>query len=556
MITHIHVQNFTIITSLDLELTSGMTVLTGETGAGKSIIIDAVNFALGSRAESSLVRHGCDRCDVSVSFDIGNNSEVKQWLQIQELESQEECLIRRNLTKEGRSRSSINGQPVTQQQVRELGNLLVTIYGQHAHHGLLKSEQQQKLLDEYAGLDKLCDEVKNHYRLWRKTTERLDALQNNNRDQTARHDFLRFQLDEFIKLAIEPNELQNIEQEHKQLAHAEQLLSSCSQAINLLAETETNNTIASLNQVLMSLKTVSSINPRVNNAYQLLETARITLKEAYDELRHYIESINLDPQHLQDIEQRLAQLHNLARKHRITTTELPTMQQQLQLELQQLEGCDKEMMQLQQDLIQLEIAYKDKATLLGQQRAIAAENLSKLVTDRIRQLGMPKGVFAITLETEERFTPTGLEKIMFLVSINPGQVLQPMHKVASGGELSRIGLALKVISTSERSASALIFDEVDVGIGGGTAEIVGQLLRQLATHAQVLCVTHLPQVAAQGHQHLQVEKHNANDHTYTQVKILSPAEKIKEIARMLGGLTITQHTLAHAEEMLTLAENS
>lgn len=555
MLQHLNIQNFTLIKELDLEFNSGMTVLTGETGAGKSILIDALLLALGDRADSKAIQNGCDRCSITASFDIRQFPVARKWLQLQELEHENDCILRRTITADGRSRGFINGQPVPTQLMRELGNILVSIHGQHEHQTLLKTEQQRILLDAYAGHTTLVASVQQFYEQWREAQDELITLKNNNEHRTSRLELLLFQVEELKQLNLQENELVTLDQEHRQLANADQLLACAQQACSLLGEQEEVNTLQLLQKAYGLLLGKQGIDNKLDNATELLNNAIIQIEEASAELNHYLNRINLDPERLQMIEQRLEAIHNLARKHRVTPEQLLSLQKKLQLELEQLQNCDVHLQTLETRISELAEQYQKTAIKLSTSRQNAAQRLAPAIEESLHQLGMPGGRFSIQLEknVQNQFSAHGLERIEFGVSANPGQSLQQLTKVASGGELSRISLAIHALTAQNQATPTLIFDEVDVGIGGGTAEIVGRLLRKLSDSAQVLCVTHLPQVAALGQQHLQVGKKIKNEMTHTEVKNLDKKAKIQEIARMLGGIKITEQTLAHAKEMVEVS---
>ncbi len=555
MLQHLSIQNFALINQLDLEFNSGMTVLTGETGAGKSILIDALLLALGDRADTKVIQNGCDRCAISASFAIHQLPVAEEWLQAHELANDDNCILRRTISADGRSRGFINGQPVPVQLLRELADLLVSIHGQHEHQALLKPDQQRILFDAYAGHGTSVTKVQQLYSQWRKTQEELTSLKTQNEHRNSRLEFLSFQVEELLQLNLQQDELIKIDQEHRQLANAEHLLASAQQAALLLAEQEDNNALGLLHKAQTLLLAKKGIDRKLDNAAELLHNAIIQTEEAFAELSHYCDRMSLDPERLQWVEQRLGAIHDVARKHRITPKQLIPLQQQLQQELEQLLNSDSRLQELENKLAELAIQYQKAAETLSAQRQKAAQHLAPAIEKYLQQLGMPGGRFVVHFEpnANNQFAAHGLERIEFHVSANPGQPLQPLGKVASGGELSRISLAIHTLTAQNNATPTLIFDEVDVGIGGGTAEIVGRLLRKLSDSSQVLCVTHLPQVAALGQHHFQVGKTIRDNSTHTEVKALDKKAKINEIARMLGGVKITDQTLAHAKEMVEVA---
>jgi len=552
MLKHLHIKNFTIINELALDWTSGLTVLTGETGAGKSIMIDALEMVLGERADTAFIQAGSERCEITATFSITKKSQAAQWLQREALDEVDECLVRRVINREGPSRNTINGRPCTLQQVRELGAMLVHIHGQNKHSLLLKNSYQQELLDEFAAHTKLCNAVRENYDGWHQVQQQLQSCQQSGQQYDAQKELLTFQIQEFELLGLQVGELNELEQEQQRLANAEQWISSCQQVLNVLSENEPINVTQGLHIALQQLRSFSVKAVGINPAISLLDQAIIQINEATAEVQNYLNSLELDPQRLNFIDTRLAAIHALARKHRITVEELLPHKEKLEQQLWQLANMDERIAQLNQQLEEFATTYKKNAQLLTASRQLAAEQLSKKITKQIQALGMPKGQFQVQLSPypADSFHPHGAEQVQFLVAMNPGHPMQLMSKVASGGELSRISLAIQVVTAQTNTLPTLIFDEVDTGVGGGVAEMVGQQLRSLGERAQVLCVTHLPQVAAQGHQHFRIQKQIKKNMVETQVQTLSTAERMEEIARMLGGIKITETTLAHAREML------
>lgn len=551
MLTHIHIQNFTIIEHLDLELKPNLTVLTGETGAGKSIILDALELTLGGRADGGMIRNGHERCEISASFDISNIPTAQQWLIERDLDVQDFILIlRRVITSDGRSRGYIQNQPVPIQSLRELGALLVNIHGQHEHQILLKREKQQHLLDAYAGLRSLAQQVAKHYTEWRTSQETLEQFRAAAQARSARSELLRYQIQELDTLGLVFNEIELLEQEYKQLTHAEQLLKEGHIALNYLKQDD-NSALSLLHRTQKLLHSLQAVDQQASSLS--LETAILETQETGHALQAYLEKLEVNPERLSFVEQRLQTIHDLARKHQIQPNDLLRLHQQFIEEYKQLENADTQCQILDSTIQEQLNLYQTLAIELSQKRQKAAEKISQKITQYMHGLGMPGGQFQAQLEPiSQQPNIHGLEQALFLVNTNPGQTLQPLSKVVSGGELSRISLAIQLIRAQDDDTPTLVFDEVDVGIGGGTAEMVGKLLRKLGATTQVLCVTHLPQVAAQGHHHLHVNKQAIENSTITQIKWLSADEKIQEVARMLGGLTITQQTLAHAKEMLEL----
>lgn len=553
MLYEILLNNFAIIENLDLPLQKGMTVITGETGAGKSIIIDALELALGNRLDSKVMLTGQERTDINCCFDIKNNLQAKNWLREHELLNDDfECVLRRTITQDGRSRCFINGQPMTLQNLAELGSFLVYVNGQHQQHYLLKREQQRALLDEYAGHDTLVVTVNSLYQQWSDCNKKIAAIIEQSNTAQQRQEFLQYQLKEFEKVALKDNEVSELTEKHKQLANADYTLQHSITALNYLAENEGNNAIDFIQQALKALHGDKIPQTQLANCFSLLNSSLVQLQEARDDLQIYIEKIENNPASLEQIENRLAVIHDLARKHRVPAEQLVILQEQLQQELSALQHSDENLQELQTTLTTLEKNYFTAAEKLSTSRKKFSTLLNKLVTENMQLLGMKGGEFAIALQKEESKQPqaNGLEKIEFLVSANPGMPLQTLQKVASGGELSRISLAIQVIIAKKVAIPTLIFDEVDVGIGGKTAEIVGKMLRELGQTAQIICITHQAQVAANAHQHLRVEKTTHKNKTKTMIEALAYEDRVQEVARMLGGIQITEQTRAVAQEML------
>jgi DNA repair protein RecN (Recombination protein N) len=555
MLVHLSVHNYAIVEHLDLELQRGMSVITGETGAGKSIMLDALGLALGDRADSGVVRPGADKADILASFDLEDIAEARAWLAERDLDNDGPCILRRVITSEGRSRSYINGAPCPLGDLKALGELLIDIHSQHEHQSLLKPDTHRRLLDEYAGSQELARQVQLAAQRWRQTRQELQRLSSSGDEQRARHQLLSYQLEELENLALGDNELEQLEQEHKTLSNAEQLLGACRQVLDLCSESDAGNVLSALTASLNRLGGFSD-QPALGEATNLLASAQIQVEEAIGELNRFIDHFDADPQRQQLLEERLDAIYGLARKHRVQPFELAELQQRLLQELEGLNADDEAVERLGEELAAYERHYREKADELSALRQQAAGRLAEAVQAEMQTLGMPGGRFSIELQagSSDEPQPQGLEQVEFLVSANPGQPLKSLAKVASGGELSRISLAIQVITAQTSRVPTLVFDEVDVGIGGPTAEVVGQLLRRLGERGQVLTVTHLPQVAAQGHQHLFVHKARGQDSTQTAVACLTQEGRVEEIARMLGGVDLTEESLAHARKMVTKAQ--
>ncbi|WP_213661808.1 DNA repair protein RecN [Stutzerimonas stutzeri] len=556
MLVHLSVHNYAIVEHLDLELKRGMSVISGETGAGKSIMLDALGLALGDRADSSVVRLGADKADILASFDLDDIPDARTWLVERDLDNDGPCILRRVITAEGRSRGYINGAPCPQGDLKALGELLIDIHSQHEHQSLLKPDTHRRLLDEYSASQELARQVQLAAQRWRQTQQALERLSNSSDEQRARQQLLSYQLEELENLALAEGELEQLEQEHKNLANAGQLLDACRQVTELCSESDAGNVLSALTSSLQRLAAFQNHAGALGEAVNLLASAQIQVEEAVGELNRFVDHFDADPQRQQALEERLDTIYTLARKHRVQPAELVALQQRLLDELEGLNADDEAIERLGEELAAYARHYEEKATELSRIRQAAAGELSLAVEAEIQRLGMPGGRFSVTLKpvAEGDYPPYGFEQVEFLVSANPGQPLRPLAKVASGGELSRISLAIQVITAQTSRVPTLVFDEVDVGIGGPTAEIVGQLLRRLGERGQVLTVTHLPQVAAQGHHHLFVHKARDSEQTRTAVAELHGRGRIEEIARMLGGVDLTEQSLAHAQQMVTAAQ--
>ena len=550
MLNHLHVRNLAVVDEIEVELDSGMTVLTGETGAGKSILVDALSLALGSRADSDAVRPGAQRAEISASLQLAPDSLAQKWLIDNDLDADNECLLRRVVTPEGRSRGYINGNTVSMQMLREIGALTVDICGQQAHQYLALPDNQRSLLDRHGGHTNLLTELQDVYNAWHAAQAQFDSLAAARADQDARLELLSFQVDELRTLAPQPGELADLEQEHSRAANAARLLAGTGEALAALYENDDASAHDLIGRAQGLLDELSEFDSNLEPVAALLTDASIQVSEAADTLRTYLNHENVDPQRLQELDTRLAAFHELARKHRVTPSELPELVTKLEQDLNQIETADETLDKLHDEAT----AHQKRLTSLGKKlttaRKKAVRSLDKLVTANMQQLGMPEGQFTVNLTPLDSPGPSGAERVEFMVAMNPGIPPGPLNKIASGGELSRVSLAIQVASSEQSDVPTLIFDEVDAGVGGGTAEIVGEKLQRLAHDNQVLCVTHLPQVASKGSAHLRVNKLSDGDNTRTRVTHLNGKERIEEIARMLGGVKITAKTREHAAEML------
>lgn len=552
MLQELSIQNLALIEKLTLNFNTGFTTLTGETGAGKSILLDALGLALGERADSSLVRYNTPRADVTAVFDIASLPQVQNWLAEQELDDEDLCMLRRTVNAEGRSKAYINGRPIPASSLKSLGNLLIDIHGQHEHQSLLSSQQQLALLDAYANHPEQIRQTQQSYQAWSTLSKRFEALQNAQTDFQSRLDLLTFQLSEFEEVSPIEGEFADLSEQQSKLSHANEIKQACSLCYDNL-EGESGATDR-LQTALTALEEIVEFSPELTGAITQLNSSLIDIQEIASEVQHHSEQIELDPNQLQILDERLHLLFGLAKKYTIEPEQLVEKHQQIQADLDELEHSDSELENLKLEIEQAWSVYEKAAKALNQSRQQSAKTLGQTVTEAMHTLGMPNGLFEVQLSDA---TPTikGIDKADFLVTANKGQPIQPLAKVASGGELSRISLAIQVATAEVASLPTLIFDEVDVGIGGGIAEVVGKKMQQLGEHKQILSITHLAQVASHGHSHLRIEKQTKDESTFTRVIELETPQRIEELARMMGGLTVTEQTLGHAKEMLDIAQS-
>ncbi|VAW88159.1 DNA repair protein RecN [hydrothermal vent metagenome] len=554
MLTHIHVKNFAIIENLELEFKSGFTVFSGETGAGKSIAIDAIGLALGDRADSHTVGiHGL-RAEIILHFDIEEHEMAKQWLLDHDLNYDNDCTLRRIITKEGRSRAYINGSTVPVQALRNIGRYLIQIHGQHEHQSLTQTDTQRTLLDIRAHCREINNDVAHAYNLFKKFKDELQQLQAKHETRNERIELLIYQVEELALVDAQTDEVEKLEQNMQRASNLELLATAINNTLELInGETrETSSAVTQLATQLSELQHLQSIDPSLKPACDLLDSACIQLAETASELRHYSDSLEHDPEQKLLTEQRLDTLYNLARKHGLPAYQLHTLLESLTQELTALKTIESKTANAEIELKNLEKSYFTKANKLTTTRKKGAKQLARQIVEVIQQLGMPHAKFEIILLPRKPgvLHPQGLEEIEFRVSANPGQSPAALAKVASGGELARISLAIQVVAAREGNTPTFIFDEVDAGVGGAVAESIGLYLHQLGSTHQVFCVTHLPQVASQGHSHLLIEKVWYENDTQTHITELNMDKRNEEIARMLGGKKITQQTRAHAKEML------
>ena len=558
MLTQLTINNFAIVRQLEIELAKGMSVITGETGAGKSIAIDALGLCLGQRIETSMVREGQERAEICASFFIEPTNPAYQWLQEQELQDSDnpsDCILRRVINADGRSKAFINSTPVSASQLKEIGQYLIHINGQHASQLLLKNDYQLQLVDTFAHHYDLLAQMREDYRAWKNLQTQVKNFQQKVAENEAKKQLLQYQVEELDEFALRPNEYLELEEDQRRLSNSEQLTQLSQSALQLLSENETVSIDSMLYRATQYIDELSELDPRYASVQTMLNDALIQVQEATSEVQHLASHIEQDPMLLQEIEQRLGQALQLARKHNVKPEELVEWHQKLKAELTALLDFSES----EERLILEEKAAFEKmqhtAKQLHESRCQAAGKLAQQVTHSIKGLAMENAEFFIEVNSDlTKVTANGADNIVFTLRSNLGQQAQPLTKVASGGELSRISLAIQVLTSDQSAIPTLIFDEVDVGISGKTASVVGKLLRQLGDKCQVLCVTHLPQVACHGHHQFNVEKFTVDDKTETKMTALSQEERVPALARLLGGSEITELALANAQEMLDLVK--
>jgi len=554
MLSHLSIKNYATVESLEIEFQPGMTVITGETGAGKSIILGALGFTLGDRADKTIVRPGASRADIVAEFSVSNIKSAQSWLADHDLileSDPHQCLLRRVVNHDGRSRGYINGSPVTLTNLKDLGDMLMDIHSQHEHHSLLQRATHQRLLDDFGVDQKLRNNLLSTWKQWQTNRQKLTALKDQTSASSAQAQLLAYQLSEIEELDVQDDEAEQLDSEFKALSHADDTLNVVHGALEECEGDEQSlaNQIAQITQRLRSLKSnAEALGP----AIALMEAAEIQLSEAVNELRRFGEGFQADPERLDTVNRRLGALHDLARKHKVPASELGQLIMDLKDQLSRFENSDAELEQLQANDGLLREQYQKLATDVSKQRRRAANKLDKAVNSELKHLGMPHAELSVTLTAGTGDAPSqhGLETVEFLVSTNPGQAANSLIKVASGGELSRISLAIQVITAQTSETPSLVFDEVDVGIGGGVAKVVGEMLRQLGQSTQILCVTHQAQVAGQGHHHFYVSKSAQSESTVTSVLSLEGEQIVKEIARMLAGEELSEESLAHAQQLV------
>lgn len=561
MLTQLSIKNFAVVKQLSLDLNSGLTAITGETGAGKSIAIDAIALCLGERADASSVRKGAAKAEIVAHFSIDKNTAAKHWLEENALTADDDtncCFIRRVVSAEGRSKAFINGTTCSLSQLRSLGELLLALYGQHSHLEILKDRRQRELLDNYADHNNLLDQVSEAYMHWQSLEQTLTTLNEQRQQRQDRQQLLAYQVNELDEFSLAQDEFKQLESEYKLMSNSQHILSQSQSCVFTLYEAENNATLATLRQCTDTLSELLEHDPSLNSVVTMLNESSIHLEEAVQELRHYTDNLETDPAHLQQVEQRYSHTIELARKHQVMPENLYERHQQLSDELAQINTSNSRLEELEQEVTQAKDRYLAATKKLHTSRSKAAGKLANALMGYVQQMNMAETKLKINVDYMPQLAAsrTGLDTISILASTNKGQAFEKLEKVVSGGELSRIGLAVQVVSRHTSPVPTMIFDEVDTGISGPTASVVGQLLRKLGLEQQVICVTHLPQVAAQGNQQLFVSKINSKTETTTQVMALTAQDRVNELARLLAGDRITDSAIANAKALLEQADDA
>lgn len=553
MLTHLSIKSLTLVDQLELEFNKGMSVITGETGAGKSILLGALGLALGDRADSSLIATGAAKTEINAIFDLRGHTEALAWLAERELIDGDQCILRRIVSRDGRSRAFVNGSSTTLQELKTLSEMLLDIHSQHEHQSLLKKDTHERMLDEFGGLTAQVAVVKTLFKSLSEARDKLSRTQADAEEQSARVQLLSYQAEELATLAIQPGETAQLESEQKRLSSADEIQEKLTEALALCSrDTDTSAST----QLSRTLKLISDIeDSAIKPIVEMLSSALIQLDEATSDLLSVSEKLESNPARQELVEDRLSDIYEIARKHKIQPDELTALTNRIQGELDQITNAATIIKELEQQVATAENEYRVLAEKLTKSRLEKVKRLQSEVTKGLQGLGMDGAKFNVSLGVSPNWSSTGMDDVEFRISTIPGSEPGSLAKIASGGELSRISLAIQVITARTSRTPTLIFDEVDVGVGGATAEVVGSLLRKLGGHAQIICVTHLPQVAAQGHQHYVVAKSTTKKSATTSVVQLTEAEKVDEIARMLGGVEKTELSLAHAEAMLSGVEN-
>ena len=549
MLEQLSIKNLVVVEDLSAEFQDGMTVITGETGAGKSIIVQALNLVSGGRSDATLVRHGKDKAEIVAMFQLGNNSNLLSFLENCDLEDGEECILRRVIGSDGRSRAYVNGSSVSLSKLREVGTKLIDMHGQNEHQLLLKNNQHRILLDDFAESQGLCEEINNIVHDYLKVKNKIVQLQNTNEQSLAQKELLTYQLNELVESKLEQDELDSIEKNFKISNNASVLIEKIADILESLEHE------SGANELLIRAESITSkaseLDSDLESVSSILSSAQVQVQEGIYDLRDYLGKVSDGKVNIAELEKRISHLHSLGRKHNCQIPELLKVQNNIQSALAELDSSSDKIEELTNKLRQLELNYKKESTVLTKHRQQSSKTLSKKVTDIMQDLGMPGSEVLFSLNaTDEPIRLNGQEEVVINVKTNIGQDLKPLNKVASGGELSRVSLALSVVTSKSELAPSIVFDEVDVGISGSVAEVVGRLLKKLSSRYQVLCVTHLAQVAAQGHEHMKVIKSQRKDATYTQMTSLNKEQRTDEVARILGGIKVSDKARLAAEEMI------
>ena len=557
MLLSININNFTLVETLEIEFSGGTTAITGETGAGKSLVLDALGMALGDRADTGTIRHGKDRAEITATFAIDTIDDAVIWLSENDFSADDECILRRIYTAEGRSRGYINGQSCTMQQLQQLGEMLTDIHSQHEHQSLLRRETHRKLLDDYADTTELATQVVTAFRAWHGANKKLSSLMERSDELIARKDLLSFQVNELQQLDLSSSSLEKLELEQQTLANAEQILVESQSVLAICDQTEGFNVRDGLNRALSTLAGLKHKPEALSNAEELLQSGLIQIEEATSEIESYVDRFEADPQRLQLVEDQLAVIFQLARKHRVNADQLAETLTLLEQELQSLQDGGESIDALQQQVDELASDYETVANKLSVIRGKASQIMASEINQQLQRLSMEGAELLVQLTAfnEGEYRASGFEEVEFVIATNPGQPHKPLAKIASGGELSRVSLAIQVVAAAHSKIPTLVFDEVDVGIGGSTADIVGQLLKTLGDRGQVISVTHQPQVAAHAHHHYRASKVVEANSAESLMVALNRQQRVDELARMLGGAQVTDQTLSHASELLSLASD-
>lgn len=551
----INISNYTLVESLEIEFAQGTTAITGETGAGKSLVLDALGMALGDRADTDTIRHGKERAEITATFDINTIDAAKAWLDANDFNSDDNCILRRIYTREGRSRGYINGQPSTMSQLQELGDMLTDIHSQHEHQSLLRKETHCRLLDEYAKAEDLASKVASEYSAWHKVHLDLTNLLQRSDELDNRKDLLSFQVNELQQIDLTAKHLEQLELEQKTLANAEQIVQDSHNLLAICEQAEEFNLRDSLNKALSILANIEYKPDALKITEELLQGGLIQIEEAINEISHHIDRFEADPQRLQTVEEQLSAVFQLSRKHRVNPDQLEITLQTLEAELKNLIGGSENINAMEEKLADLAKSYEKSAKQLSSKRKSASKTMAKEINRQLQKLSMEGAELLVQLSpiSHGEYRSSGLEEVDFLLATNPGQPHKMLAKIASGGELSRVSLAIQVVAANHSKIPTLVFDEVDVGIGGSTADIVGQLIKQLGERGQVISVTHQPQVAAHAHHHYRASKVIEDNSAESLMVPLNQQQRVEELARMLGGAKVTKQTLSHASELLSLA---